>query len=581
MLSGHVTNDRRKETFDSVGQFAVGKEGFVSGLDAWLSLVLIVVVLAGCSPRRYREAADRQVKAIIAEKSADVPEMSASFSIEMAAVESLEGLSEVPTAEEFLGDAGKAEVGAYQVTLRKALELATKHNRNYQTNKELVYLDALNLTLARFQFTPIFSGRASAVDQGTVREVTDGVDTVTEKDHSVGLTGALGFNQLMQGGTRLAANFTTDFLRFITGDQSVTTSSVFAASLTQPLLRGRGYRVTMENLTQAERNVLYSLRDFVRFRQEFTVQVASAYYRVLLNREFARNAYLGLKNFRRNAEEERELAKEGRRTLSQLGQLEQAELSAESQWIDAVRNYKQSLDDFKVRQLGLSAGTPLVFVRSEFEDLTIAHPTLALQEAIDIALASRLDLFSTRDQVVDSARRVKVSSNGLLPDLDLVLSGGLDSDLNEPLSFDLDRSRWNAGVNLDLPFNRRSERNAYRQSLIRFDQAVRQAQLRQDEIQLSVTETLRNLDQAKRQFEISEVGVELGERRVEEEELRSELDLGTARDLVQAQTDLINALNQRTSALVNHTIARLQFWSTMGVLQVSDTGYWQTPPQEG
>ncbi|MDA7867027.1 TolC family protein, partial [Verrucomicrobia bacterium] len=147
------------------------------------------------------------------------------------------------------------------------------------------------------------------------------------------------------------------FLRFITGDQSVTTSSLFAASLTQPLLRGGGYRVTMENLTQAERNVLYSLRNFVRFRQEFTVQVASAYYRVLLNREFARNAFLGLKNFRRNAEEERELAREGRRSLSQLGQLQQAELSAESQWIDAVRNYKQSLDDFKVRHLGMSAGT--------------------------------------------------------------------------------------------------------------------------------------------------------------------------------------------------------------------------------
>ena len=337
----------------------------------------------------------------------------------------------------------------------------------------------------------------------------------------------------------------------------------------------------MENLTQAERDVLYSLREFVRFRQEFTVQVASAYYRVLLNREFARNAFLGLKNFRRNAEEERELAKEGRQTLSQVGQLEQAVLSAESQWIDTVRNYKQSLDDFKVRQLGISAGTSLVFDMSEVEALTIHHPRLLLQDAINVALASRLDLFTERDRVIDAARRVNVRSNGLLPDLDLVLSGGLDSDLNEPLSFDLGRSQWNAGINLDLPFNRRSERNAYRESLIRFDQSVRQAALQQDEIQLSVTETLRNLDQAKRQFEISDIGVDLGQRRVEEEELRSELGLGTARDLVQAQTDLINALNQRTSALVNHTVARLQFWSTMGILQVSDTGNWIEPDHEG
>ena len=539
-------------------------------------LIFGLAILLGCSPNRYRRAADRQVDSIIAEKAFDVPGFGSRFSITMVPKETWEEFRVEVTADEFLGDAGLVEVGAYRVSLNEALELASKFNRNYQTNKELVYLDALNLTLARFQFAPIFSGRASGVDRGRISEIKTGVDTTTETDHSVGLTGALGYSQLFQGGTRLAANFTTDFLRFITGDQSVTTSSLFAASLTQPLLRGRGYRVTMENLTQAERNVLYSLRNFVRFRQEFTVQVASAYYRVLLNREFARNAFLGLRNFRRNAEEERELAKEGRRSLSQLGQLEQAELSAESQWIDAVRNYKQSLDDFKVRQLGMSAGTSLVFDMREVEDLSI-H----LQDAIHISLASRLDLFTQRDRVTDAARRVKVRSNGLLPNLDLVLSGGLDSDLNEPLSFDLDRSQWSAGVDLDLPFNRRSERNAYRESLIRFDQAVRQAQLQQDEIQLSVTETLRNLDQAKRQFEISEVGVELGRRRIEEEELRSELDLGTARDLVQAQTDLINALNQRTSALVSHTIARLQFWSTMGILQVSDTGIWTEPHHEG
>lgn len=550
----------------------------------WLRLTVLILggaVLVGCSPNRYRRAADRQVDAIIAEKAFEVPEMGTGFSIAMVPEETWEGFPEEETADEFLGDAGLTELGAYRVSLKQALELASKYNRNYQTNKELVYLDALELTLARFQFAPIFSSRASGVDRGAVSEIKNGVDTVTETDHSVGLTGSLGFNQLFHGGTRLAANFTTDFLRFITGDQSVTTSSLFAASLTQPLLRGGGYRVTMENLTQAERNVLYSLRNFVRFRQEFTVQVASAYYRVLLNREFARNAFLGLKNFRRNAEEERELAREGRRSLSQLGQLQQAELSAESQWIDAVRNYKQSLDDFKVRHLGMSAGTSLVFDMSEVEGLSILHPELELQDAIHISFASRLDLFTERDRVIDAARRVKVRSNGLLPDLDLVLSGGLDSDLNEPLSFNFDRSQWSAGIDLELPFNRRSERNSYRASLVRFDQSVRQAQLRQDEIQLSVTETLRNLDQAKRQFEISEVGVELGHRRIEEEELRSELDLGTARDLVQAQTDLIDALNQRTSALVSHTIARLQFWSTMGILQISDTGTWIEPNHEG
>ena len=536
---------------------------------ALLILAAGLLLLSGCSPQRYRQAADRQVAAILAEKSREVPEFGDNFSIQMLPVETWEGLPQMESVANFLGEAGTLELGAYQISLRKALELGTKHNRNYQTRKETVYLSALNLTLARYRFAPIFSG-SGRYNEKAVRE---GVDKTTES--SLPLT--VGFNQLLRGGARLAADFTTDFLQFFTQRRS---PSQVTASVVQPLLRGRGYLVTMENLTQAERNVMYSLRDFVRFRQEFTVQVAAAYYRVLLNREFARNTFLGLESFRRNAEEGRAMFAEGRRSRSQLGQLEQAELSAESQWIDAVRNYKQSLDDFKVRQLGLSAAAPLVFDTQEVESLSILHPDLDLQSSVLIALASRMDLHTARDQAMDAARKVQVASNGLLPVLDVMLSGGLDSKPNKPLSFGWDRASWDAVVNLELPLDRRSERNDYRASLIQFDQAVRQAQLEEDEIQLGVTEALRNLDQAKRQFEISEIGVKLGQQRVEEENLRSELGLGNARDFVEAQNDFINALNQRSSALVSHTIARLNLWSALGVLQISDSGNWIEPSYE-
>ena len=538
-----------------------------------LILTAGLLLLSACSPQRYRQAADRQVAAILAEKSREVPEFGDNFSIQMLPVETWEGLPQMESTADFLGEAGTLELGAYQISLRKALELGTKHNRNYQRRKETVYLSALGLTLARYDFAPIFSAEG-AYNENAAREVIEeGVDKTTESS----LPLKVGFNQLLRGGTRSMADFTTDFLQFFTQRRS---PSRMTARVMQPLLRGRGYLVTMENLTQAERNVMYSLRDFVRFRQEFTVQVAEAYYRVLLNREFARNAFLGLESFRRNAEEGRAMFAEGRRSRSQLGQLEQAELSAESQWIDRVRNYKQSLDDFKVRQLGLSAAAPLVFDTQEVESLSILHPDLDLQSSVLVALASRMDLHTARDQAMDAARKVQVASNGLLPALDLALSGNLDSDPNEPLSFGWDRSSWDAVVNLELPLDRRSERNAYRASLIQFDQAVRQAQLEEDEIQLGVTEALRNLDQAKRQFEISEIGVKLGQQRVEEENLRSELGLGNARDFVEAQNDFINALNQRSSALVNHTIARLNFWSALGVLQVSDSGNWIEPSYE-
>src|SRR5205823_4390624 len=44
--------------------------------------------------------------------------------------------------------------------------------------------------------------------------------------------------------------------------------------LAQPLLQGGGKAVTLEPLTQAERNLFYSIRSYARFREQFFLSVA-------------------------------------------------------------------------------------------------------------------------------------------------------------------------------------------------------------------------------------------------------------------------------------------------------------------
>ena len=48
-------------------------------------------------------------------------------------------------------------------------------------------------------------------------------------------------------------------------------------SVSLPLLRGAGRTVTREPLTQAERSLVYRLRSFELFRQDFTIQAAFAF----------------------------------------------------------------------------------------------------------------------------------------------------------------------------------------------------------------------------------------------------------------------------------------------------------------
>lgn len=538
----------------------------------------------------YRKSADREVGAIIADKTPEVPNMDRRFTIEETNAVSFDQLRLATNSVEFLGAEGASEVGAHVLSLEEALDIGVKHSRTYQNRKEQLYLSALSLTLARNQFTPIFTGRAQGAHQTTTEEVRVVVDAITGQprvlaaedallveQHRVTEQNQLGASLLLATGARISAAFTTDFLRYVSGDPRAFTSSQLGATVVQPLWRGRGYKVTMENLTQSERNMLYALRDFTRYRKDFSVQVATAFYNVLQNRDTVLNNWLGLQSFRKSAERSRSFVQEGRTKLSELGRLEQEELASEAAWISAVRAYKQSLDTFKIL-IGVPISENLVLDSGDLDSLRILHPAIKVEDAIALALTMRLDYLTAKDSREDAARKVDVAADALKAQVDLVASAGVNSGPGLGRGFvlpDFERYRWDAGLNVDLPFERTAQRNSYRTALITSKQAEREMVNLEDNIRLQVREGWRSLDQAKRNYEISELRVKLSERRVEEQDLLSELGRGVAKDQVDAQNDLVSAKNQRTQALVAHTIARLQFWNSTGILYIKENGKWE------
>ncbi len=551
--------------------------------------LVTLLILAGCSPEHFRRSADAETAKIIAQKSPRVPNMDPNFTIEPTSTPSLEGLPTSPQAPDFLAAEGQVEKDAPILSLEKTLEIAVKNSRIYQSRKEQVYLQALSLTLARHQFAPLFSARGSAeyavstvevqgfeVDPSTgePRPVTS--DQLVERNSIEG-HGSVNASWLIRDLGRISAAFTTDFFRFLSGDPSTLTRSQLGATFTRPLLRNAGFKTQMENLTLAERETLYSLRDFARFRKQFSVDVAAAYYRVLQNRDTARNTYRALQSFRRSAARTRALADEGRVKRAELGRLEQQELSQETAWIAAVRSYKLALDSLKIL-LGLSTDANLVLEEKELQQLTILHPDIAVEDAIRVALASRLDFQNLGNEFEDAQRAVALAANGLLPQVDFTAQASLSSPEDQRTGFalpQLERYRWSAGLDVDLPLDRKAERNVYRAALIRQEQTARALTEAQDTIKLQIREDWRALEQAKRSYENSELGVKLAQRRVEEQDLLAEVGRGRAQDQVDAQNDLTAAQNQRTQTLVDHTVARLRFWEHMGILFIKEQGKWE------
>lgn len=576
-----------------------------------LVALLCILVVSGCAPQDYFRRADRETRRVLFGKVRGVENVDAeSVSIDVPEPISLEKLTAGGEASEFLGKLADAEVGARVLPLADALEMAIKYNRTYLTRKEVIYLQALDLTLARWEFGPIFQAdagelwesdsrdadrtflaetvndrvqvRNTEVD-GTVTTVTTTTDVVEKKvykevdtllatqtfnrDHH------FGFSKLTKTGARLTADFTSDFLTFMLGGREVNNSKL-ALTAVQPLLKGGGLKATTEALTQAERNLLYTLRDFANYRREFIVGVAADYYGILRARDTVRNNWIAYQGFLKSVEQGEALAEEGRRTQTELGRLRQALLRAETDWVNAVRDYRQQLDEFKI-QLGMSIDENIVLEEQELEKLEIIDPELTREQAVEVALASRPDLVTATDRVKDAERLIEVAKVDLLPGLDV--TGAYDA-LSDPgdvtPNIRYDRRRWSAAVELDLPLDRKAERNFYRSTLIQLEQARREDILARDNVKLDVYNGWRTLEQARKNYEIAVLGVELAERRLEEQVLRAELGGGDAQDLVDAQQDLVQAQNQRTSALVAHTLARLRLWQNMGILYINNDGSW-------
>ena len=592
----------------------------------YVSLIVVVTIfLQACSTTHYKERADKEVYGIIENKSLDVVGMPDEFTIEpVEEVDVLAGLPRNEDSDPALGDSDTNDVGAARLSLEQALRLAVTNSRTYQNRKENLYLTALALTLDRHRYTPIFSGRiqgdygrdvtsindptdfskALATGEGIIRdlETLTGTpadllnayaDVVEAAGEVAGVTGTnpdyisersttgqtqVGVNWLLDSGGRIALNLTSNFLRFLAGDSGTLSSSSLTASLTQPLIRGAGSKVTLENLTQAERDVLYSLRDFSRFRKSFAVQVCSAYYGVLRDLDAVHNNWNSYQNFQRNAERERDFATEGRSTLASVGRQESAVLSAENRWINSVRNYREGLDEFKIL-LGLSTQQAIILDSGELLTLReqgLRHPKIPMEDAVTVAFSARLDLYTVRDEAEDAERRIDVAANALLPDVDLVANAALRSVGDDNAQrLDFRRTNWSAGLDIDLPLDRKAERNNYRRALIAFERAQRDLTLAEDEISLDVRSAWRNLESARRNYLIAQKSVDLNLRRVEEQELLAELGRGSALDQVDAQTELTESQNELTASLINHTLARLQFWLDMGILYIKKDGQWE------
>jgi outer membrane protein TolC len=521
-----------------------------SGLPASLPIALALLLVCGCTAESYTRDADRVVDEILRTRTQDTlggREASVAHPRETAP----------PTLPE--PPAAAPGAGAVRVlSLADALEIAYRTNREHISRKEALYETALALNGEQFAYSPQVTAALSYIFAGS--------NTAPEL-HTSGVTA--GLSQVLPWGGKAALVAASGFEG---GPLANLFSSSLSLQVSQPLLRGAGREVAWEGLVQAERSVVYAIRDYELYREGFSIDVASRFYDLVQQKQSLENQRRTLESQVFGRKQAEALFSVGRTPELEVLRAKRSELTSQNSAIEAEEGLKLALDRFRIF-LGLPDGEA-VDVHDEEPAFVEVH--YEVESAVEVALANRLDWVNRLEQLEDARRGVRIAANGLLPDLALDLGYTRAGD-GDPsfVGQRFENGSYHAGLTLSIPLQRTIERNAYRSAQYSLASAMRSVDEFKDNLIVSVRGTFRELARRKQSLEIQSELISDQQRNVKIAQLRFEQGNFSNRDVVEAQQSLLDAQNALIHEKVAYEIARLGLLKDLGILFIDEKGMWK------
>jgi hypothetical protein len=169
--------------------------------------------------------------------------------------------------------------GAIKLTMNGSVCLAQIHSADYRNQIETIYGSALDLSTERYRFDVQFFGDSNTVFSH-VNTTGGGESNTLSQLPSIPLaagsfpnTATYQIQKRFSTGGELLVGFANTFVWQFAGANTTATNSLFNFSFVQPLLKAGGRVIALEQLTIAERTLLYNLRAFQRYRQFFYANV--------------------------------------------------------------------------------------------------------------------------------------------------------------------------------------------------------------------------------------------------------------------------------------------------------------------
>lgn len=535
------------------------------------------------------------------------------------------GIRDIPTnrywrAEERLLPGGedpsvaiwKGGTNALEIGLVDAVRIAAFNSPDYKARKESLYRAALAMDLEDDAFRSIFSGRLAS-NMSVYRDAHES-DALANHAVSHNESATFGVNRKFRNGVRVTGSIMANLAGMLTGDTRTAWGSSADLSISVPLLRGSGELVNTESLTQAERSFIYEIRAFEQYKREFICRIESAYLALVLAKRQQQNQDEAFRRVIRSTRRSYRMSEASRMSQSQFEQAHQSELSSKASWIASCQSYETTKDSFKMT-LGLPPDARIEPRESDLAELEryvgrfvemapsaydmgdgpeiVLDPPDSVDEgglkvrtdvAIAIAFSNRLDFATCRDRVEDAQRQLLIAEDRLRAEVTL---GAAVANVAETVGPQSRRQGVSHGrlhpretsvnplLTIDLPIERRSERNGYRNALIAVESAVRAYQQEEDRLKSTIRGDMRSMNQTKDNLLIQYMAMTLAERRVRNQEILLQAGRADMTVMLEAQDSLVSAKNSLYAAMVNYKNQELALQRDLGLLEVSVNGTWK------
>ncbi len=341
-------------------------------------------------------------------------------------------------------------------------------------------------------------------------------------------------------------------------------------TVTQSLLRGFGPAANLAEVRAAEAETLASAWELRGFTEALLAETESVYWKYILAQKRIAIVERSLEVTAQGLDEVEQFVQVGK-----LAPIEAAPLRAE------VAHGKQDLIDARsdlevqrldlLRLLGIDAPAarrdPL---QASSEPRLQPDPLDDLPARLELGLRLRADLNEARMRAEQHRLQTAMTSNGLLPRLDLFItlgkSGYADSFGGSFEDLDGDSYDFLAGLELSQALGNRAASGTDRVTTLQRRAAAAAVDNLKQLVELDVRRAAIELERARQQIDASRATRELREQSAQAELERLRVGAGTALQLAQAQRDLLQSEIGEIEAMINYRLALVDLYRAEGSL---------------